>query len=324
MAMNENIIFVFPGLGAQHVGMGRDVFRDFAVARYAFEEVSDAVGRDVAQICFYGNDADMRDTSLASLVMLANSAAITNVVSKEFGRPVHKIAYATAGHSMGEHTALYAAGALDLATAAQSLDLRGWAMEKVTPDNCGMVCIVGLSRQILDGCIDVARAFGYLSIANMNEENQFTVSGENAALDTLIDIARAHGARMARRMNVRIPAHSALLRGAQDIMRGYTDRMPVCAPKIKCFSNETADLISNPNDIKSAIIQQISNGVRWSEIMAKFPVYKITRAYEIGPGRALTGMIKRANMGCASISVSDVDGIRKMLGQLDSLAGRGR
>lgn len=322
--MNENVIFVFPGLGAQCVGMGKDIFTDFAVARYTFQEISDAVGRDVAKICFNGTDADLRNTSNASLATLANSVSIANVVSAEIGQPLYNIAYAMAGHSMGEHSALHCAGAMDLGTAARALDVRGHAMEVAAPKNAGMVCIAGLPRAAVEESIALARPYGFASIANLNESNQFTISGENAALDIVLGEAASRGARIAKRMNMNIPAHSPLLKGAEDVIGKYFSDARLVAPRTKWFSDETGDLINNPVQIKDVLLRQVTNGVHWSDIMEKFPAHKISYAYELGPGRMLTGMIKRANIGCAATAVNNVAAVRNLLTQLDAIQGRGR
>lgn len=295
--MSEKIIFVFPGQGAQYVGMGADIFHDFAAARYVFEQVSDIAKRDMAKICFDGPESELNQPENTSLGTFAHSVAIARVIEAEYGVPLHTIAYAMAGHSMGQYSALHCVGSMQMDDAVNMLSARSSYMQDSAGAG-GMAAIVGVGRDVVEQCLVAAAGHGYAQISNHNARDQFIISGQTDALDAVIGAAQKQGARIAKRLNVAVPAHCALMAGAEKLLRARMETIKFDAPKTNWYSNQTANFMSNPIDVRDALCNQMTHGVRWLDIMETFPTYNITRAYELGPGRTLTGLIKRANVGC--------------------------
>lgn len=310
--MNEKIIFVFPGQGSQYVGMGADVFQDFAAARHVYQEVSDAARRDVAKISFSGTAAELNKPDNTSLCTFAHSVAIARVIEDEYKMPVYNIAYAIAGHSMGQYSALHCAGSLSLQDAVDILAARSSYMSLISAKG-GMVAVVGLEYDVVKAALRATIGCGYAEISNHNARDQFIVSGENAALDAFIEKAKEYGARLVRKLNVSIPAHCALMSGAEEKLRKTLSGINIDAPKTNWFSNQTANTMSNPMDVRDALADQMTNGVRWYEIMQQFPRYKITSAYELGPGRTLSGLINRSDVGCAAMPTDKSMNVKQML-----------
>lgn len=321
--MQEKIIFVFPGQGAQYVGMGADVWRDFAAARYVFQEVSDIAKRDMAQICFNGPQAELNTPENTSLATFVHSVAIARVVEAEFGMPLYKIAYAMSGHSMGQYSALHCVGSMMMQDAVNLLSARSSYMS-TAQGNGGMAVIVGLNKAQVEQCLVAASGLGYAQISNHNASDQFVISGHNKALDTVVQAAHNFGARIAKRLNVAVPAHCALMAGAEKMLRVRMENMQFEAPRTNWISNQTAGFMSNPMDISDALCNQMTNGVRWLEIMESFPKYNITRAYELGPGRTLTGLIKRARVGCRAQQTDTVPNVQIMLKEISEQMIQGR
>ena len=313
--MQEKMAFVFPGQGAQHVGMGADIFHEYAAARHVFEQVSDYVGRDIAHICFYGPTDVLNKPENTSLGTFANSVAIANIVADEFDTPIYKIAYAVAGHSAGQYAALHCADSLTMRDAVALLSARATYMSAVTG---GMACIVGLPLDTVRQILDDAKHDGFAAISNHNSYDQFVISGKDAAIDRVVVLGRERGAKLARRLNVAIPAHCALMRDAAKKLREELSEINVESPRTNWFSNETANIMNNPIDVKNALADQMTHGVRWLEIMEKFPEYKITRAYELGPGQTLTRLINRTiGDRCVAAPCNNLATLRNMLATIE-------
>lgn len=321
--MQEKIIFVFPGQGAQYIGMGADIWRDFVSVRYVFELVSDIAKRDIKKLCFDGPQSELNKPENTSLATFAHSVAIANVVETEYGVPLHAIAYAMAGHSMGQYSALYCVGSMKMVDAVQMLSARATYMQDVAGDG-GMAAIVGLSKDAVVSCMVSAAGLGYAQISNHNAVDQFVISGHNAALDAIVESAQKCGARIAKRLNVSVPAHCALMSGAEKLLRARMEQIQFEAPKTNWYSNQTANFMSNPRDVRDALCNQMTHGVRWLDIMESFPKYNITRAYELGPGRTLTGLIKRAKVGCVAKQTDGVDNVRVMLREIGDIMAKER
>lgn len=315
---SEKIIFVFPGQGSQYIGMGRDLFNEYAAVRHTFEQVSDISHKDIADVCFNGPADALNKPELTSLGTFAHSVSVARVVEEHFATELYNIGYAIVGHSMGQYSALHCAGSLTLGDAARLLSARSTYMSMADKMGGGMACIVGLDKETVERCLLAATGHGYVAISNHNAHDQFTVSGQNAALDAVIARARDKGARLAKRLNVAVPAHCALMENAQILLRRRLESIDVQAPKTNWFSNQSARVMSNPIDVKDALADQMTHGVRWVDIMDRFPEYNITSAYELGPGRTLTGLINRANVGCRAYMTDNLKNVRAMLGQLEN------
>ena len=305
------------------MGMGVDLFHDFVSVRYVFQQVSDIAKRDIAKICFDGSWLELNRPENTSLATFTHSVAIASVVENEYGVPLHAIAYAMAGHSMGQYSALSCVGSMKIEDVVQMLVARATYMQDV-PGNGGMVAIVGLDKDKVEQCLVNAAGLGYAQISNHNARDQFVISGYNDALDAIVDSAQRLGARIAKRLNVSVPAHCALMSGAEKMLRARMERIQFEAPKTNWYSNQTASFMSNPRDVRDALCNQMTHGVRWLDIMETFPQYNITRAYELGPGRTLTGLIKRANVGCMARSTDCVNNVRMVLREISDIMTKKR
>ncbi len=317
--MKENVIFVFPGQGSQYVGMAQDMFKDFATMRYTFQQVSDLAHKDIAKICFHGTKEELNSPENTSLATLAHSVAAARVIQGEYGVPMHAIAYAMAGHSMGQYSALHCAGSLAMDDTVRLLSARSSYMDISGKNGGGMIGIVGLGENQIQEILMLAQEYGYAAISNHNAHDQFIISGENDALNVVLENARARGARIAKRLNIAIPAHCVLMRGAEELLRTKLQHININAPKTNWFSNHTANFMHNPTDVKNALANQMTHGVRWMEIMEKFPAYNITRAYELGPGHTLTRLINRAQVGCVALPTDNGRELRIVLKDLERL-----
>lgn len=320
--MNEKIIFVFPGQGAQYVGMCKELFNEFAAVRHTFEEVSDISHRNIANICFEGPREDLNKPENTSLGTFAHSVSIARLIEEKLDTPLYEIAYAIVGHSMGQYSALHCVGSVSMEDAVHLLSARSSYMSMTNQAGGGMACIVGLSKEDVERSLMAATGHGYAAIANHNARDQFIISGQNEALDAVIARAREKGARIARRLNVAIPAHCALMQNAEILLRKRLENINIEPPKTNWFSNQTANVMVKPLDVKESLADQMTHGVRWLEIMEKFPVYNITRAYELGPGKALTGLINRANVGCFASATDNIKNVKDMLNELEQQKSR--
>ena len=319
----EKIAFVFPGQGAQYVGMAQDLYDAYPIVRYTFEQVSDMVHKDVARACLNGPVDVLNQPEMTSLGTFAHSVSIARVIEQHFDNvPLYKIGYAITGHSMGQYSALHCAGSMSVCTATKLLSARSTYMSMADKNAGGMACVVELTKEQLEEILVAINGHGFAAISNHNALDQFVISGQNEALDILVARARARGARISKRLNVAIPAHCALMQNAEYLLRRRLENITIDAPKTNWFSNQTANVMSNPNDVKDALADQMTHGVRWFEIMQKFPEYNITRAYELGPGRVLTGLINRANVGCVAHVSDNMKNLDVILKELDSIRVR--
>lgn len=316
--MKERTIFVFPGQGAQYVGMCQGIFNEFAVARHTFEYVSDLTHRDIKKICFDGPATELNNPENTSLATFAHSVSIAHVLRRECGYPLHNMAHAMVGHSMGQYSALYCVGSMRFEDAVSVLAARSTYMSLASTGGAGMIVIIGLPQEMVEYLLRVSLPYGYAEFANYNARDQFVISGQDAALDIILQKAKEAGACIARRLNVAIPAHCGLMAEAGAMLRKKLDGIEVRAPKTVWFSNQTACPMHKSADIKNSLVDQMTNGVRWMQIMENFPEYKITRAYELGPGRVLSRLIARANVGVRAVNTDTLANLRLVISELQN------
>lgn len=313
----EEIIFVFPGQGAQYVGMGYDLFKECAVVRHTFEELSDISHKDIAKYCFEGPQDVLNKPELTSLGTFVHSVSIARVLEEHFNEPLYKIGSAITGHSMGQYTALHCAGSLTFKDAADLLSARSSYMSMTDKMGGGMACIVGLNKDKVENCLISATGHGFVAISNHNARDQFTISGQNEALDVVVARALKDGARIAKRLNVAVPAHCALMENAKILLKRRLKKTDVRAPRTKVFSNQTAQVMSDPEEVKEGLAEQMTNGVHWVEIMEALPKYNITTAYELGPGRTLSRLIQRAGVGIKAYQTDYLKNVKIMINQIE-------
>ena len=276
-------IFVFPGQGAQSVGMGRELYETNAAARAVFDEVDDALNQKLSDIIFNGPMEDLTLTANVQPAIMATSIAMLRASGE-------KLPEFVAGHSLGEYTALCAAGAISLADTARLLRARGNAMQNAAPVGQGLTAVIlGLD-------IDIVReicAKTDCDVANDNCPGQVVISGAKETIEKTMEELKAAGAKRAMPLALSVPVHCRMQESAANEMRVALDSVEIKTPNAKFISNKTADVMTDANEIKQELVYQMTHGVRWRESVLKMHELGITDMVEIGPGNVLTGLAGR-------------------------------
>jgi [acyl-carrier-protein] S-malonyltransferase len=313
-----SIAFTFPGQGSQAVGMGRDLAEQFAEARAVFQEVDDALGEKLSDTMWNGPESDLTLTANAQPALMAVSLATMRVIESR-GLDLKTSVAFVAGHSLGEYSALAAAGALSVADAARLLRIRGDAMQKAVPVGEGaMAALLGLD---FDAAVEVAReaAGGEVcQAANDNAPGQVVVSGHKSAVERAIEIAKAHGARRAVLLPVSAPFHCALMAPAADVMAEALAGVELKMPAVPLVANVLAAPISDPADIRQRLVEQVTGTVRWRESVAWMAEAGVDTAFEIGTGKVLSGMVKRIARDMTGSPVNTAADIDALMDRLQS------
>ncbi len=288
------VAFTFPGQGSQAIGMGRALAERFASARAVFEEVDAALGQRLSQIMWEGPEADLTLTENAQPALMAVSMAVVRVLEAERGMTVANTAAYVAGHSLGEYSALAAAGTFSLADAAQLLKIRGQAMQMATPVGTGaMAALLGLDFAEAAAVAAEASQGDVCQAANDNTAGQVVISGHKAAVERALDIAKAHGAKRAIMLSVSAPFHCALMQPAADAMAEALATVSMKAPLVPLIANVVAGPISDPVVIRQKLVEQVTGTVRWRECVGFMAAQGVTQFYELGAGKVLTGLLKK-------------------------------
>ena len=298
--------FVFPGQGSQAVGMGKALADTFSVARETFAEVDAALGEKLSNLMFEGPEADLVLTANAQPALMAVSLAVTRVLEAEAGLDLARDAKFVAGHSLGEYSALAAAGAFSLADAARLLRLRGKAMQAAVPVGQGaMAALLGLDYEtgVAVAAEAQSEAGGVCQIANDNGGGQVVASGSKAAVDKAIEIAKGKGAKRAMLLAVSAPFHCALMQPAADAMAEALASTNIVAPKVPVVANVVASAVSDPQQIRDLLVKQVTGTVRWRECVGYMAANGCDRFVELGAGKVLTGLLKRLADGATGMSV---------------------
>ena len=296
--------FIFPGQGSQSVGMGKAFAEAFASAREVFDEVDDALRQRLSRLMWEGPPSDLELTENAQPAIMACSLAVIRVLQKEAGLDLARHARLAAGHSLGEYSALCAAGAFTLADTARLLRIRGRAMQDAAPVGTGgMTALLGISLEDAAKAVEEAAAAGVVVIANDNAPGQVVISGEISALEKAAEIAKQKGAKRAIPLPVSTPNHSPLLKPAGERMRDALENVLIQPPAIPIVSNVTAPEMSEPESIRRLLVEQITSRVRWRESVAAFRDKGVTIAVEAGGGRVLTGMVRRIDPELQTVSL---------------------
>ena len=298
--------FVFPGQGSQAVGMGKALAEAFPAARAVFDEVDAALGEKLSALMFEGPEADLVLTANAQPALMAVSLAATRVLEAEAGLDLARDAKFVAGHSLGEYSALAAAGAFSLADAAKLLRLRGKAMQAAVPVGQGaMAALLGLDYEtgVAVAAEAQAEAGGVCQIANDNGGGQVVASGSKAAVDKAIEIAKGRGAKRAMLLAVSAPFHCALMQPAADAMAAALASTNIVAPKVPVVANVVASAVSDPVEIRDLLVKQVTGTVRWRECVGYMAANGCDRFVELGAGKVLTGLLKRLADGATGMSV---------------------
>jgi [acyl-carrier-protein] S-malonyltransferase len=284
--------FVFPGQGSQSVGMGKGLADAFAAARQVFEEVDAALGERLSAIMWDGPVERLTLTENAQPALMAVSLAALRVIETDAGVDLARDVAFVAGHSLGEYSALAAAHSLTIADAARLLRIRGRAMQKAVPVGAGaMAALIGVD--LAQARAIAAEAGGICAAANDNGGGQVVLSGEKAAVERAVEVAKAKGVKRAMMLPVSAPFHCPLMRPAAEAMAEALSRVAVAPPRVPLVANVRAEPISDPTVIVRSLIEQVTDTVRWRESVLFMAQAGVTNFYEIGTGKVLAGLIRR-------------------------------
>ncbi len=305
--------FTFPGQGAQAIGMGRDLAEAYPAAAAVFEEVDTALGEKLSALIWEGEQADLTLTANAQPALMATSLAAMRALKAE-GVTIAAAAY-VAGHSLGEYSALAAAGALSVADTARLLRLRGTAMQEAVPVGVGaMAALLGLDFATAAAVAAEAAEGEVCQAANDNDPGQVVVSGHKAAVERAVEIAKGKGARRAMLLPVSAPFHCALMQPAAVRMREALAGTAIKAPAVPVVANVRAEAVSDPNEIRRLLVEQVTGSVRWRESVAWMAAQGVTELVEIGAGKALSGMARRIDRSLAAVAVNGPEDVKKLAG----------
>lgn len=302
-----SIAFTFPGQGSQHVGMGAELADTFAFARDVFAEVDEALGQDLSRIMREGPEDTLTLTENAQPALMAVSLAVMRVLEHEHGLRLSDAVSFVAGHSLGEYSALAAAGALGLADTARLLKTRGQAMQAAVPVGEGaMAALLGAELEDAQKLAEAAAQGDVCQAANDNAPGQIVVSGAKVAVDRAVEMAAEFGARRAVLLPVSAPFHCALMQPAADVMAEALADVEVAPPAVPVVANVVASGITGPEEIRRRLVEQVTGMVRWRECVLFMAGEGVQTLYEVGAGRVLTGLARRIerSLGAESIGTA--------------------
>ena len=312
------IAFTFPGQGSQTVGMGRDLAAAFPEARAVFDEVDAALGEKLSAVSFEGPEDRLTLTANAQPALMAVSMALIRVLEAR-GLDLAKTASYVAGHSLGEYSALCAAGMFSISDTARLLRIRGNAMQAAVPAGEGaMAAIIGLENEDVEAACAEARAHGAVQIANDNGGGQLVISGLKPAVEAAAAAATAKGAKRALMLPVSAPFHSSLMQPAADAMREALAGVSKSAPVVPVIANVRAAPVSDPDEIAGLLVEQVTGQVRWRETVAWFAANGVDTLAEIGAGKVLTGLARRIDRSVTGLNVAGPDDIDPFLAAMNA------
>jgi [acyl-carrier-protein] S-malonyltransferase len=306
--------FVFPGQGSQKVGMGAELAEAFAPARHVFEEVDDALAQRLSKLMCEGPLEELTLTANAQPALMASSIAVLRVLEAEGGKTVDEMAAMVAGHSLGEYSALVAAGALPLAETARLLRLRGEAMQEAVPVGEGaMAAVLGLDLADVEQVVEAASETGVCAIANDNSVGQVVISGAKAAVERASELATERGAKRAMLLPVSAPFHCSLMQPAAERMAEALGKTVISAPAVPIVANVSAEPVSVPETIRTLLVEQVCATVRWREGVLAMKQHDIGTLVELGSGKVLTGLTRRIDREIEALSVETPDEVEAVL-----------
>lgn len=304
--------FLFPGQGSQAVGMGAALSEASRTARDTFEEVDEALGQKLSRLMREGPEDQLTLTENAQPAIMANAMAVFRVLTRDGGVSLEKAAQFVAGHSLGEYSALCAAGAFDLATTARLLKLRGQAMQAAVPVGQGaMAALLGADLDKAQAIADAAGQGEVCTVANDNDPGQVVISGHKGAIERAVAMAKDHGAKRAVLLPVSAPFHCPLMQPAADRMAEALEGIQIAAPAVPVFANVIAAPISDPDRIRELLVEQVTGMVRWRESIAEMRAAGVEEFVELG-GKVLGPMVKRVTPDAKVTSVVTIDDIEAL------------
>jgi len=306
--------FTFPGQGSQAVGMGKELSDAFPAAKAVFDEVNDALGQDLSSLMWGGPEDELTLTENAQPALMAVSVAVMRTLESEGGWSLADKASFVAGHSLGEYSALAAAGTFTLADTARLLKTRGRAMQAAVPVGEGaMAAMLGLSFEDAMAVAAQAAGDGVCSAANDNADGQVVISGSKAAVERAAVLAKDKGAKRAMLLPVSAPFHCALMQPAADAMAEALGAVDMKAPSVPVVANVTASAVSDPDEIRKLLVEQVTGMVRWRESVKYLAAQGVTELVETGTGKVLTGLTKRIDKSVGGSAVGTPAGITSFL-----------
>ena len=305
--------FVFPGQGAQTIGMGRALADSYTSAKAVFQEVDDALGEGLSALIWGGDIADLTLTANAQPALMATSLAAFRAMQAE-GVAITDAAF-VAGHSLGEYSALAAVGSLTISDAAKLLRIRGRAMQQAVPVGEGaMAALLGLDFATASEVATEAAQGEICEAANDNDPAQVVVSGHKAAVERAVELAKTRGARRAMLLPVSAPFHCALMQPAADVMAEALAGVTLNAPAVPLVANVRAEAVNDPDTIRALLVEQVTGSVRWRESVGYMAAHGVTEFWEIGAGKALSGMVKRIAKGAETRSFGMPEDMAQLTG----------
>ncbi|UGX87847.1 ACP S-malonyltransferase [Phyllobacterium meliloti] len=312
-----SIAFTFPGQGSQTVGMGKALADNFAEAKAVFDEVDDALGEKLSSIIWDGPEETLTLTANAQPALMAVSIAVIRVLEARGISIKDKVAY-VAGHSLGEYSALCAAGTFSLADTARLLRIRGNAMQQAVPAGAGaMAAIIGLEHDVVQAVCADAALEGPVQIANDNGGGQIVISGSKAPVEAAAALATEKGAKRAIMLPVSAPFHSTLMAPAAEAMRAALANVSKKDPIVPLIANVRATPVTSADEIAALLVEQVTGQVRWRETVEWFGANGVTTLYEIGAGKVLTGLARRINKDISGVAVGTPDDIEAAVAALN-------
>lgn len=310
------LAFLFPGQGSQAVGMGRAFYEASAAVRALYAEASDVLGLDLAALSFEGPDEALELTANTQPAVLTASVAVATVLAERGVAPV-----LVAGHSLGEYSALVVAGALAFRDAVRLVRRRGEFMQEAVPPGKGaMAAILGLELPAVEACCQEAARGEVVEVANINSPVQVVVAGHKPAVERAVLLAGQRGGRRSLVLPVSAPFHCGLMAPAAERLAAELAPIPVAAPRVPVVRNADGGLTTSAEEVKPFLIRQVTAPVRWTDSIRQMAALGVTTFLEVGPGRVLTGLLKRIDGDLAGHAVEDPEGLTRALGAL-SLVG---
>ena len=297
--------FVFPGQGSQAVGMGSDLAGAFATARDVFQEVDEALQQNLSKLMREGPESELVLTENAQPALMAVSMAVVRILEKDGGKPLSSLASHVAGHSLGEYSALAAAGALQLADTARLLKLRGQSMQKAVPVGVGaMAALLGIELEPAQQACKEAAQGEVVAVANDNGGGQVVVSGHKQAVERTIEVAKAKGAKRGMLLPVSAPFHCPLMQPAADAMKSALEAVSLATPRVPLVANVLAAEVTEPAAIKQRLVEQVTGLVRWRESVQYMKSQHVEMLVECGSGKVLSGLVRRIDKDMTGLALN--------------------
>jgi len=312
MTDSKMLALLFPGQGSQAVGMGRDLFDKYPVARQTFEEADDALGYKLSQLCFEGPEDQLRLTEITQPAILTVSVAALRVIEMRAPKPCY-----VAGHSLGEYSAHVAAGTISFADAVRTVRNRGKYMQEAVPVGVGsMAAILGMDYEnVATVCQDAAQG-EVCSPANINSPEQIVISGNTTAVERAAKLADERGAKRAKLLPVSAPFHCSLMKAAQDRLQGDLDRLKLQTPVYPVACNVDAELVTDDLRARDTLVRQVTGSVKWDQCMRLLIGQGVQTFVEVGPGKVLCGLMRQIDRSKTCLNVGDEASLTEALAQI--------